>query len=290
MSYDLFFKPRSGSFDAEGFAEYFRDRAHYKLESGQAWYENEDTGVYFHFDLQEPDPEEESEHFPVALNINYFRPAYFIREAEPEVSAFVRHFDLLVADFQTDGMGEGEYRAEKLFSGWDHGNRLAYSVVLGKDESERPRVVHLPTEIVDRVWRWNLGRERLQASLEEDKFVPLIMFFKLEGRVLTSCVWPDGIPMLVPPVDVLCVARKELAPRQWFRKVEDMVFVPWRDALPILSKFGSLDSQGIVTLDYLTPPPDLAGFVRSLPSRKQQVSLVSAETVLNSELCAPYLD
>lgn len=290
MSYDLFFKPRSGTFDVERFAQYFGGRPHYRLESGQAWYENEDTGVYFHFDLQDPDPEEEGEHFPVALNINYFRPSYFIREAETEVTAFVRHFDLLVADFQTDGMGEGEYLADKLFSGWDHGNRFAYSVVLGKDKSERPQVVHLPSSVIERAWRWNRDRERLQASLGEDKFVPLIMFFKLEGRVRTGCVWPDGIPMLVPPVDVLCIPRKELAPSKWFRKVEDVVFLPWSEALRVLSKFGARDGEGVVTLDYLTPPPDVARFIRSLPSRKPQVSLVSADNVLDSELCQPYLD
>lgn len=289
MSYDLYFKPRSGAFDSERFAEYFRDRRHYKVEAGQAWYENADTGVYFHFDLQEPDPEEEGEHFPVALNINYFRPAYFVREAEPEVSAFVRHFDLLVADYQTDGMGEGEYDAAKLLSGWDHGNRFAHSAVLGRGKNERPEVVHLPGEILDRAWRWNRDRERLQERLGESKFVPMVMFFRLEGKVVSSCVWPDAIPVAVPSVDVLCIPRKQLAPRKFFRKAEDIVFVAWKDAYPVLAKFGSQDADGVITLDYTNPPPEVEKFVQTLPKETKESVLIAAERVLNSELCLPYL-
>ncbi|MFT3807264.1 hypothetical protein [Arenimonas sp.] len=290
MSYGLLFKPRSGPFDPVGFEEYFRRRPHYRLEATQAWYENQDTGVYFHFDLQQADDGDEGEHYPVAFNINYFRPRHFIREAEPEVRAFIQHFDLLVADFQTNGMGEGEYASEKLLAGWDHGNELAFSVVLGKGEGERPNVLHQPTEVIERVWRWNLDRERVQSTLDEDKFVPLVMFFRLDGELVTGCVWPDGIPMVLPPVDVLCLARKQLAPRRLFRKVEDMVFVRWQDVLPVFQKFGNSGADGVVTLDYLTAPPEVAKFFRSFPARRENVSLVSAENVLNTELCQPYLD
>ena len=90
MSYDLFFKPRRGDADSSQFAEYFRNRRHYKVDVPEVLYENEDTGVYFMFDLEREPDEDEGTHYPVALNLNYFRPSFFGLEAEPEVTAFVR--------------------------------------------------------------------------------------------------------------------------------------------------------------------------------------------------------
>ena len=86
-----------------------------------------ETGIYFHFFFQtqettEDDGDEPREYFPVAFNVNYFRPSYFILEAESEIMAFVKHFDLLVSDPQCEGMGQGEYDAAKLVRGWNFGN------------------------------------------------------------------------------------------------------------------------------------------------------------------------
>ena len=53
MSYDLFLKPKTGRFSQSDFKEYFSERKYYNLEGNQAWYENEDTGVYFLFEFQE---------------------------------------------------------------------------------------------------------------------------------------------------------------------------------------------------------------------------------------------
>ncbi len=141
MSYDLYFKPRQGSFTEEGFNLYFRDRPNYKCEGSQAWYGNEDTGIYFVFEFQtarEPEEgdDEVLEYFPVALNINYLRPSYFIVEAEPEVTAFVKHFDLLVSDPQMEGMGVGEYSSEKLLTGWNCGNEFGYTAILKMKTTE----------------------------------------------------------------------------------------------------------------------------------------------------------
>ena len=86
MSYDLFFRPRHGILEAQQFAAYFARRKHYELNGKQAWYENEDTGVGFSFDLEDPLDESDDDPFPIAMNINFFRPSYFILEAEPEVT------------------------------------------------------------------------------------------------------------------------------------------------------------------------------------------------------------
>src|SRR5580658_8884848 len=93
MSYDLLFKPRNGLLDQGDLVRYFSHRHNYKVDGAQAIYGNEDTGVYFQFDLQTASEASDTEDYPVAFNINYFRPSYFILEAEMEVSAFVRTFD-----------------------------------------------------------------------------------------------------------------------------------------------------------------------------------------------------
>jgi hypothetical protein len=289
MSYDLFFKPRHGSFTADDFTRYFCDRPNYKCEGSQAWYGNEDTGVYFVFELQtelEPDLEHDDEvleHFPVALNINYLRPSYFIFEAEPEVTAFVAHFDLLISDPQMEGMGEGEYNAEKLLSGWKCGNEFGYTAIL-KDESSRSGISHLPTEQLHKAWRWNYARSQLQERIGESKFVPRIMFMNLGGSTVTAAVWPDGIPVVVTPVDYLCVPRKELAPTKFFRKKEDTTFVTWDAALPMLVKHGIKNEDGSISLNYMTPPTDVVKFVKALPTEGRAVTSLAADRVLDREI------
>lgn len=56
MSYDLYFqKPKSEEFPYQEFISYFKSRSRYKVENGQAFYENEDTGVYFLMEHNEED-------------------------------------------------------------------------------------------------------------------------------------------------------------------------------------------------------------------------------------------
>ncbi len=288
MSYDLYFKPRNESFTEESFLLYFRDRPNYKCEGSQAWYSNEDTGVYFVFELHteqqlENCDDEVSEYFPVALNVNFLRPSYFILEAEPEVTAFVRYFDLLVSDPQMEGMGDGEYNTEKLLSGWNCGNEFGCTAVL-KSKNNRSGVFHLPTEQLHQAWRWNLSRNQVQARVGESKFVPRIMFMNLGGSTITAAVWPDGIPVVVTRVDYLCIPRKELAPRKFFRKKEDITFVAWDVALPILSKHGTQNEDGSISLNYLAPPSDVVKLVQSLPAEGRAISGLSADTVLDREI------
>jgi hypothetical protein len=286
MSYDLFFKPRKGSFSATDFAHYFRDRPHFNCDGTQAWYGNENTGVYFVFAFQaEPETEDgdDSEHFPVALNVNYFRPSYFILEAEPEVTAFVRYFDLLVNDPQMNGMGQGEYDAKKLVSGWNVGNEFGYSTIL-KDEKNRSGVSHFPMGKLHDVWRWNLSIPGRQARAGESKFVPRITFLNLEGSTVTMALWPDGIPIVVTKVDYLYVPRELLAPRRFLRKRMDRTLVAWELALPILLKYGIQEEQGVISLNYMEPPSAVARFIRSLPAESRVIAGLAADGVLDREI------
>src|SRR5262245_29767647 len=146
MSYDLYFKSRSGepSVSAEDFASFFRARPNYEVSEQQAIYQNEATGVYFIFDIGDEESEEEEPGLlPLSFNLNYLRPHIFGLEAELELSTLVKQFDLLVSDAQIDGMNEGEYSADGFLRGWNTGNEFGYQSILSQSPDHQPMT--LPT-------------------------------------------------------------------------------------------------------------------------------------------------
>lgn len=163
MSYDLFFRSRlpESRFSRDDFVRHFTGRLRYEVKESQAWYSNEDSGVYFAFDYSErgedPDKEDETDSslIPVAFNLNYFRPHAFGLEAEPEVAAFVREFDLTVSDPQMSGMGDGEYSTEGFLRGWNVGNTFGYRAILSQDSGQTS--LSLPSSQIEVLWRWNFG-------------------------------------------------------------------------------------------------------------------------------------
>lgn len=284
MSYDLFFRSRNGSITGDAFERYFSGRPHWKVDLPQAVYQNADTGVYCVLEFTDDVSDGEEERFDVALNVNYFRPSYFILEVEPEITSFVRHFDLVVSDPQIGGMGDGEYRPDLLLNGWNKGNEFGYKAI-AKHQGMAGEVPHLPTVDLLGAWEWNFKRKALQERLGELTFVPGVMFFVVDGKPSTAAVWPDGIPIAVPKVDYFIVPRNELAPKKLFRRVEDRTVVSAEIALPLLAKYGRKD-QGTLILDYVEPPPEIAKFIQALPKTALQITGVSADRMLNSELVA----
>lgn len=286
MSYDLFFKPRSGDLDRKKVIEYFSSRPNYTADSSQIWYQNEDTGVHFVFEFQEGG--EESDEYPIALNVNYFRPSFFGTEVELEISAFVRRFDLIVRDPQTNGMGEGEYVPELFHSGWNAGNEFGHAVIL-KNPSNRNGIASLSTSILMRSWHWNVHRKVLQSELGDNIFVPRIICLLVDGNPFIGLIWPDGIPIAAPEVDYLLVPRKELAPRRFFSKREDTTLLAWRDALPMLEKYSYQREDGLIVMNYATPPKEVQEYVKSLPATRSAITVLSADKVLDKELVERYV-
>ena len=282
MSYDLLFRPRSSPVSEAEFFDYFRGRPHYKVENTQAWYQNEDSGVYFVFEYGGVEDRVDAD-YPFAFNINFFRPSYFILEAEPEVTALVKRFDFLVLDSQKDGMQDGRYDPGLLISGWQHGNEFGCSAMM-KEQEDRPDVASLPAGRLHEVWRWNLGREALQRTVGEAQFVPSIMFLRLDGAVVTAAVWPDGIPSVLPKVDYLIIGREQLAPKTLFRKKADTVFVEWAEIYPLIARHNSNEHEGAVDLNYVHCPKDVARFILGLARNEPAVTGLPPDQVLDDEL------
>jgi hypothetical protein len=293
MSYDLYMKPRVGTVGRARFLEYFKSRTHYECADDQSWYRNEDTGVYFVFEYSDtvttnaPDLEDGASSYQLSFNINYCRPSFFGTEAEPELNAFIERFDLLVDDPQIDGMGVGEYDTAKFLYGWSKGNELGYQAVMQGGGAKT--IFTAPTSELERIWRWNLERRRLQTQIGEGCFVPRIFFLELEGAAKSAVVWPDAIPLLLPRVDYLFVDRQDLAPRRFFRAIPDRALLPWHRAEPVIKNHASLTETGAYVLNYSSPPSKIVEMVRNLSPHTQALQGIATDAVLNAELVAKYL-
>jgi hypothetical protein len=301
MSYDLTFAHPADSapMTQDAFESYFGSRAHYAMNGTQAWYSNEDTGVYFSFDFdpQTVPPDDWAdfadddgvieEWFPsiASFNINYNRPSFFAAEAAPEIAAFVENFNLIVDDPQIDGMGRGTFSMEKFATGWNKGNSWATSAVRLNSESDTP--LTYPAQRLLGAWRWNLSRSDRQSQIGESIFIPKISFGTRSGQVSTFAVWPDAIPTLLPQVDFVLIVRDELARRRWFgTKKTETLAAPWEAIETELSAFQhSKDPLFHFRIEYDRPTPKVIELVkREWPAvSKETFSGVSPDKVLDSE-------
>ena len=283
MSYDLFLRPRKGAIGREDFEAYFRDRRFYDAEAGHAAYGNEDTGAYFSFEwVDAREDDEEGEPYPIEFNINYFRPSYFIMEAEIEVSALVQAFDLVVDDPQWKGMGKGEYDAKVLMSGWNAGNESAYDFAVERPE-QRSRVRTLPSATVLQAWRWNFERDARQQSVGDTKFVPRIQFLEVEGQMTSALFWPDGAPLVATPVDWFIVAGEKLLHRRPdFAKASRLL--PWAEAIQILVPFIKQTPGPVITFDYDETPSEVFDFLLRPSSESVSFTIWPQDVVLDREI------
>ena len=284
MSYDIYFL-RDKPLEAAEFQSYFAGRPHYEMNGDQAWYNNEDSGVYFSLERADPEDEEDSELDAAAtFNMNLFRPHFFALEAAPEVQAFIQHFGFEFHDPQLDGMAHGPFSTDGFIRGWNKANQFAYRALFNSEEA--PDTVHArPTAQLEAVWRWNLAKEGIQSSLGEDVFVPRISWTTVDGQLASAVVWPDGIATLIPQVEMLIIGREELAPTRLFRRQKDSFAIPQTAVDGVLASFES----GVYPLpcrvpQYAVPPESVKQFVRGLPSDSRALQVLSADTVLNQEL------
>jgi hypothetical protein len=291
MSYDLYFRLRStgSQFQRESFVGYFKDRPHYEVKESHAWYSNEDSGVYFSFEYSERSEESDAENetdsslLPVAFNLNYFRPHPFGLEAEPEVATFVREFDLTVSDPQLSGMGDGEYTKDGFLRGWNAGNAFGYRAIVSQDSARR--YLTLPASRIEALWRWNFDCERRQNEIGDSEFVPRIFFLDQGGEVRTCVAWGDGIPILLPVVDVVLVPRQRLAPRRSSGAKSEIVVFTWEEVQPIIRRFRMVPGEPeSYELFYDATPPDIERSIREKQPPREMPKGVGFDQVLDQEL------
>ena len=281
MSYDLFLRsPTSVNSSAE-FDRYFSQRQNFSMKNGQAWYQNEDTGVYFSFELAEAG--DETPACWVHFNVNYARPRFFILEALPQVQSFVSTFGLTVLDPQIDGMGDGRFDPDGFIRGWEAGNEFGCLALAG---TGHPRPPTMPAELLNAAWQWNIDRQALQARVGEAAFVPQIMFVASKGSALSAAVWSDAIPVLLPTVDVIFLYRDAYAPRRFFRRKPDVTFLEWDAVEPVVQGYPVVPGPvPYRRLEYLSPPTPIATLFSQTAASVPR-AVVAADSILESELVA----
>jgi hypothetical protein len=138
------------------------------------------------------------------------------------------------------------------------------------------------------IWRWNYARAGLQAEFGDARFVPRIVFMNFAGKVSSAAVWTDGIPAIIPEVDVLILVRKGLASDS-SKKNGDRALLAWKRARPVLERYGSKTAGNSIVLDYdMEPPRKLSAFIGSLTSRADELQFFRPEEVLERELVEKY--
>jgi hypothetical protein len=236
-----------------------------------------------------PPPEDpDEEHLPISFNINYFRPSYFILEAELEVTAFVRQFDLLVFDPQMDGMEGDEYQSHLLIKGWNCGNEFAFASFLRKRKAAR-ELATLPAATLMDYWRWNRGRAERQAQVGDTKSIPRIAFVRVGGEARGAAFWPDGgVPTVIPHVAYLIVDQEKIGSERQPGE-ENHALVAWEVARSLLERYHFIETDNSFVLDDgAQPPSDLARSIRSLPAYTGEFAPLSADEVLDRELVEKY--
>lgn len=293
MGYDLYFRssdPNSG-ISNEQFNSFFLKRRFYELNAGQAFYLNNNTGVYFEFNYGETlddDPSSELQReaglLPVSFYLNYFRPHIFGLEAEIELTAFVKHFGFVVSDSQTDGMGEGLYSRNGFLRGYNSGNGKACRIML-QEFGHKAEIAAMASSDLESIWQWNYEANAFKEVLGEKFFVPHIIVLRNNGVLVTAIVWTDAMPIAMPDVDILILNRAKTAPRSWFHKKSDEVFLPRVQAHESFVYFPQKNrSLPYRLLDYDTVPPDLLRLFKSKrPEKTDQYELIAFDKVIDSE-------
>jgi hypothetical protein len=267
------------------FQFYFSTRPGYAVQGSQAFYQNEDTGVYFLFERCVPSSGDAAEEDPNAwatFNLNFFRPHFFATEARPEVQSFVERFTLVVEDPQVSGMGEGLFSAEGFLRGWEAGNRMACRAV---SDGEEP-TPSLPYDVLESTWRWNRHRATLQSDVGEAVFVPRILFVRDGDAVLTASIWTDAIPVSLPKTDAVILHRDELAPRKWLRRISGTSLVRWSDLAAFVATYERRrDPHEHCLLHYVERPEDIVDLFRNA-ELSSGLDVVSNDRVLDQEVLA----
>src|SRR5262249_32274818 len=145
--------------------------------------------------------------------------------------------------------------------GWNAGNEFAYRAILSQDPTQR--FLTLASSQIETYWRWNYRRALRQREVGDTAFVPRIFFFDVDGQVRTGVAWGDGIPIVLPVVDLVLVPRRQFAPRRWFRSKVDIVVFTWADLEPILGRYQRVSGEPVCyELLYDATPPEIERMIR----------------------------
>ncbi|AMR26003.1 hypothetical protein A0257_02060 [Hymenobacter psoromatis] len=209
MSYDLYFyKRREAQIFESDISAYLTHNLCLPNEAGNQWfYENEDTEVYFCFDLNEPvlalevdELKNDYEYMHFSFNLNFLRPDFFGQEAFLFVNEIIQKLGLYVDNPQDNGNDKYPIQPKKgeLYKNWSEINALQSARFYKELE-----LSYYPLPASNALWQHNFNKIELQMELGEKYFVPKIFVLQTlaDKRIITLAIWPEHLPILVPNVD-----------------------------------------------------------------------------------------
>ena len=257
MSYDLnlHFDP---AVDRKAFVAYFAHRKHYVSNGTTLMYQNADTGVNFVIRYRTTRAIFTTKKVADAhIEVNYFRPSCFGVEAEREVSALVAEFAPKIDDPQIKGMGQGPYSPQGFLSGWNYGNAFAVRSISANNPNYKVPV--MAAEKLRAAWRWNYNRPELTAKANDQQFVPGVFFVKVRDVPSLATVWALGMPILLPTVDYVLVARDEAG-------VKVSGLSPWSEVVDVVRGAGIEVGGDPLDIKYATTPGSIAKWIAEIPT------------------------
>ncbi|HZO51571.1 MAG TPA: hypothetical protein VFB63_02585 [Bryobacteraceae bacterium] len=279
MGYDLTFRSRgSGAAPPiEDLHEYFEQRPNFRIDGFTAQYLNEDTGIYFSFDM--------GGDFPM-FQLNYARSHVFALEAVDEVRSFMQHFDQIVDDPRIDGMTGGEFSQDKFLAGFDTGNRTGYRMAADPSTGFEGWFTR-PAAVIAAEWRWNFGRAAMQERVGESVFVPKISYFLMEGELRSGAVWSDAIPVAMPEVEYLVIVRDRSWPQRLLNREPEILALPFAQLEPIAARYRFVPGElGHYQMYWDKAPADVTDFLRNAAMNETPFEAVSADRILDEETMA----
>jgi len=244
MSYDLFFyKKKNSELTEKSFADYLTKNLKFNnSENPKQWsYENPETKVYFWIDWDEQSMEEEDiqifDKFDDYINlnfsfgINFFRPHFFGFEIFPIIEKIIEENDLWVLNPQ-DGVDPDNPRKFEL--GYLKDQWIRHNEKVSVEQFNSLNFEYYPLDKSNYMWWFLLNRGNIQNNLTDDIFVAGYIMIKSneEGILYTASVWPEHIPIILPPVDFVII-KKTI--KTLFKTKEETGLVSYQT---IMDKFG----------------------------------------------------
>jgi hypothetical protein len=166
----------------------------------------------------------------------------------PLVEAFCKQFSLNVEDPQEETIGEAA--ASTLITSWrNHNHGAVNATTRGSDDPLDLR--YFPEDRATYWWSYMRQRLKLENSVTEDIFVPTIMLLATpDNQIVTTIVWPDGIPQLFPACDFVFVERTK---KGFFGEKKEKGVVPYSEVVqtiePLLENYTPAEGA----IKYLSP-------------------------------------
>lgn len=230
MSYDLYFyKKKSSNQSEKDVIDYLNNSEYLTTEENEIqWsYFNEETGVYFGIDLNEPNTVAEEieiwdnfsdyEYLNINFTINFIRPNFFGYESFPILEKIIEDLNVYLLNPQDETNPDNPQKFEK---GYLEKQWIKQNEQLTIQHFTEFQVEYFDKEKSDYIWNYSFIRNELQENLEEDIFVPgyFLLKNKIDNQIYRVCVWPKHIPIILPPVDFVIVQKEY---RKLFKKVEE---------------------------------------------------------------------